>query len=265
MDNTISINNISYQIIQNFDNSNQKQVYKVKNINNEYYIIKILKFKQIEEIKRLFQEIDILKKINSNNFTKIYAQEIDVEKKEFKILEEFVEGKTLREKISEYKENEQKCIQLFKKIIVAMTNLWENNIIHRDLKPENIIIKENDEPVILDLGIVKCLNSENNLTLINERMPYTNYYCAPEQYKNETLLISIRTDFFILGIVLGEMYTGKHIFENENGEKDILGKYNETNSKKINNFLKKLLAKEPFDRFRTEKNILNYIEKEWGI
>ena len=83
----------------------------------------------------------------------------------------------------------------------------------RDLKPENIIIKTDGNPVILDLGIAKKLYSSNSITLTNERMPLSNNYCAPEQYKNEDFLISIRTDFFVLGIVLSEIYTGIHLLK----------------------------------------------------
>ena len=96
-------------------------------------------------------------------------------------------------------------------------------------------------------------------------MPLSNNYCAPEQYKNEDFLISIRTDFFVLGIVLSEIYTGIHPFKATDGKIDILGEYNKTDSVKLNKFIKKLLAKEPFNRFRTEKLILDYIERAWNI
>lgn len=255
-----------YLIKKEYPESGQKKVFKVFfEDDKKEYILKILNFKDLNDLKRIYLEGETLSKLESINFAKIYIQHVDVEKKEYKILEEYIEGKTLREKMEEYIGNEEKCINLFKKIILAMKNLWEKDIIHRDLKPENIIIRNNGEPVILDLGIVKILTSNKNVTLFNEKMPFTNHYCAPEQYKNEETSLSIRTDFFILGIVLGEMYTGKHIFENENGEKNILGNFNKTGNKKLDILLNKLLAKEPFNRFRTEDSILNYLNKEWGI
>lgn len=204
-----------------------------------------------------------MQRIDSKYFAKIFDKSLDFENKKFLILEEYIEGKTLREKLVDYKSNEIKCISLFKELVVGMKILWDQNIIHRDLKPENIMIKPDGKPVILDLGIVKCLN-ESGLTLTGEKMPYTMRYCTPEQFKNETNSISQRTDYFILGIVLSEMYLGEHVFINSNGEVDILGNYKRTGNSKLDDLLKKLLAKEPFDRYRNEKMILSHIKKEWG-
>lgn len=262
----VKIKDKYYEIQKFYPESGQKKVLKVfSKEENKNYIFKILKFNDMSDLNRIYLEGETLSKIISNNFAKIYMQDIDLENKEYKILEEYIEGETLREKIQKYKGNEEECIKLFKKIILAMKNLWKKDIIHRDLKPENIIIKNDGEPVILDLGIVKVLTANKNVTLLNEKMPFTNYYCAPEQYKNEENSLSIRTDFFILGIVLGEMYTGKHIFENAEGERNILGDFNKTGNQKLDILLNKLLAKEPFNRFRTEDKILDYLNKEWGV
>lgn len=252
--------NIEYQ----YPNSGQKEVCKVKDIvSEEQFIMKILKFNEIREIQRIYKETEVMQNIDSKYFAKIYDKDLDFENKEFVILEEYIEGSTLREKLQDYKNDEGKCIAFFYEIILGMGILWEKNIIHRDLKPENIMVKLDGKPVILDLGIIKCLN-ESSLTLTGERMPYTSRYCTPEQYKNETNSISQRTDYFILGIVLGEMYSGEHIFMDENGDIDILREYKQTSNLKINNLLKKLLAKEPFNRYRNENLILEHIKGEWG-
>lgn len=264
MRNEIYYNSKKYKIECEYPNSGQKKVYKVKDeAISKHYIIKVIKYRDIKDISRTYRETEILEKINSEYFAKIYGQNIDTSNKEYLILEEYIEGNTLREKILDYKNDENECIKVFKEIIIGMKILWEQNIIHRDLKPENIIIKPNGKPVILDLGIIKCLN-ENAITELGQRMPYTAKYCAPEQYRNEGHLISQRTDFFILGIVLGEMYNGEYIFLDQEGEVNILGEYQQTENVKINGILKKLLAKEPFKRFRDENIILKYIASEWG-
>lgn len=264
MDKIKEFKNNKYRIKHTYPNSGQKDVYRVENIESrEIFIMKILKFREIKEIERVFRETEVMQKINSEYFAKIYDKDLDFTNKEFVILEEYIEGDTLKEKLLEYKGNEEKCIKFFTQVILGMSILWEKDIIHRDLKPENIMVRPNGKPVILDLGIIKCLN-ESSLTLTGEKMPYTSRYCTPEQYRNETNSISQRTDFFILGIVLAEMYLGEHIFMDENGEIDILGEYKETNNLKIDKLLKKILAKEPFNRYRTEVLILNHLKKEWG-
>lgn len=47
---------------------------------------------------------------------------------------------------------EEEAMEIFGKILNGALALTEKCIIHRDLKPSNIMLRENKEPVIIDLG-----------------------------------------------------------------------------------------------------------------
>lgn len=250
--------NKEYEDIYKYPLSGQKDVYKVTDEDN-IYILKIVCFNEINEIERSYREAEFLKNMKHEGyFPEIYNIQISFSEKKFYILEEYIEGNTLEMEKNNYKGREKKVIQLLYKLVIGMSELWENNIVHRDLKPSNIIIKPNGDPVILDLGIAKFLDL-SPLTL-SEKMPYSNYYFAPEQYKNLGHLISERTDFFVLGILTYELYTGEHPFNRENNNL-LNGIYKETGNKNFDILISKLLKVQPYERFRTYEDFEEYLEE----
>lgn len=267
-DKTITAFNKTYTVTYEYPLSGQKKVYKVeeggtKNI----YILKMVPFVNLGDVERSYREANILKSIKSEYFPKVYEIDLSLENKVFYVLEEYIEGDNLSILKENYKEKEQKVIKLLIQLVEGLQILWEQEIVHRDLKPENIIIRKNGDPVILDLGIAKILNTQS-LTQ-NTRMPYSNHYLAPEQYKNETHLISMRTDFFTLGIVCYELITGKHPFDMGKSEEINLNIVNcdfekIMNNTKLNLLFEKMLAKKQFERFRNYKIMNNFIKENWG-
>src|SRR5699024_1014926 len=75
----------------------------------------------------------------------------------------------------------------------------------------NILVDESKEVKILDFGISKLLesNDENSLTYTGARL-LTPRYAAPEQIKQEN--ITTATDLYALGIILFELLVGTHPF-----------------------------------------------------
>lgn len=122
------------------------------------------------------------------------------------ILEEFIEGNDLAEVKSRYKGDEVAICQLMTDIASILKPVWIKRYIHRDLKPQNIRIKPDGKPVILDFGIARALDEES-ITATGSQ-PLSWLYASPEQYFAKKELISYRTDFFCLGIIAYELFTG---------------------------------------------------------
>lgn len=253
----INVFNKNFKIEKIYPPTGQKKVYKVFN-EGQSYILKIVTFNEIQELERTYREAEFLKNNNQDShFPKILNMELYFFEKQFCILEEYIEGISLEEKKSEYKNKEKKVIELLEELVIGMSQLWSKNIVHRDLKPSNIIIRSNETPVILDLGIAKFL--EYSPITRTEQMPYSNYYFSPEQFKNLNHLITERTDFFVLGIVAYELYTGKHPFDKDS-TKLLKGEYPETDNERFNALMKKLLKVQPYERFRTDSDFKNYLK-----
>jgi tetratricopeptide (TPR) repeat protein len=88
-------------------------------------------------------------------------------------------------------------------------------IIHRDVKPTNIIVREGDEPVVLDFGLAKAVfEDEAERLSVTGQLLGTVAYMSPEQ-AGTGKEVGPPSDVFSLGIILYELLTGVAPFEGD--------------------------------------------------
>jgi len=155
------------------------------------------------------------------------------------IIEQYIEGKTLEEKIIngyEFSQNEIKVI--IKSLLDAISTLHKNNIVHRDIKPSNIIIKENGEAVLIDYSIARPYSDKRDA---DTELFGTVGYAAPEQFGFSQS--DYRTDIYALGVTL------KKIINHKNA------------SQRIRNAVSQCMEFDPSRRFQSIDEILQYINR----
>lgn len=113
------------------------------------------------------------------------------------LIEDLIEGPTLRNVIEEGKIPADKGLDLIKKIAFALSAIHAANIVHCDMKPENIVFAGPAQPVIIDFGIA-LLDSGHRVR------GGTPAYMSPEQRKGGR--IGPRTDLFSLGVMGLELF-----------------------------------------------------------
>ena len=252
----------------------QKKVYSAIHPEFGQVVLKIGTYKTESQLERIKREVYFLKSIESKYYPKNFEFEILSSSHEFFIVEEFIVSKKITD-LSVHYSNEDQIIKLLEMLIDALRILWVNNIVHRDLKPDNILITDDFVPKIIDLGIARFMEYESLTKTIAYFGPCTPIYAAPEQLMIKKKLITMRTDFFALGIIILELHLGFHPFHpNQVGndknipENIVNGQYVSPTSKKgtsekFTKLITKMLKIEPYERFRNYKILKKYLIENW--
>lgn len=182
-----------------------------------------------EFTQRFMQEARTASALNHPNICIIHEL-IKEEEKHF-IVMEYIEGKTLREKLNNHCSlPTDEALEIILKVCDALKAAHAKHIIHRDIKPENIIISDAGSIKIMDFGLAKLKNFQevsldekralknNNIKSASFKTSKSNVlgtvsYMSPEQIKNEQ--IDERTDIFSVGVVLFELLNGTLPFTGE--------------------------------------------------
>lgn len=107
-------------------------------------------------------------------------------------------------------------LDLFRQVCAAVRYAHLNLIVHRDLKPGNILVTGDGAVKLLDFGIAKLLDEEEDdavpLTRAGARA-FTPEYASPEQLRGQVLTTA--SDIYSLGVVLFELLVGRRPYSSE--------------------------------------------------
>lgn len=140
------------------------------------------------------------------------------------------------------------------KIASALDMALKYNLIHRDIKPGNILFNADHEPKLVDFGLARKADAEQEYTTITEGTPY---YVAPEKIKREPE--TFLSDMYSLGATLYHAATGHVPFEAPTVEELVTATVqiamtapnlvNPAITQMTSDALVKAMAKNPADRF----------------
>ena len=160
-------------------------------------------------LKRFEQEYQAAKQLNHPNIVK--ALEYGDAGSTPYLVMEFVDGESLGRKIErEGKMPERDAVRLIAQVAQGLHRAHKEKLIHRDVKPDNILVTSDGQAKLADLGLVKEVETELNLTRTGRGLG-TPHFMAPEQFKNAKN-VDPRCDIYSLGATLYMMVTGEMPF-----------------------------------------------------
>jgi serine/threonine protein kinase/truncated hemoglobin YjbI len=226
IDRTIS----HYRIVEKLGDGAMGVVYKAEDTDlGRFVALKFLSEEIASDAKaleRMRREACAAAALNHPNICTIY--EMNSSGDQFFIAMEYLEGMTLRRRITAELLDIESLLSFGIEIAAGLTAAHLKGVVHRDIKPANIFLTTSGQVKIVDFGLAKVCTgrtpSGNTATLATQEVDPEHLtgpgvalgtlpYMSPEQLQGRC--VDHRTDIFSMGAVLYEMATGRRPFLGE--------------------------------------------------
>lgn len=249
-----------YRIIEILGQGGMGSVYRATDDNLKATVAIKENLFTTEEYTRQFRlEATILANLRHPNLPRVYDHFELGEEGQYLVMD-FIEGEDLRYRMERLGTiSEDDAVQIGASICDALSYMHSRtpSILHRDIKPGNVKITSDGHIFLVDFGLAKVYQGDNQATTTGARA-MTPGYSPPEQYG--TARTDSRTDIYSLGAMLYAAVSGI-IPEDalaramDNAQLTPLRTRNPKISRRFAAAVEKAMAIDPSDRFQTAEEL----------
>ncbi|MEM7307863.1 MAG: tetratricopeptide repeat protein [Planctomycetota bacterium] len=165
-----------------------------------------------DRLRRFEYEAEILARLDHPFVAKVFQAGVDEELGGLPyIAMELVDGRDLLAHCDAKELSVDERLKLFRSVCEGVEHAHRHGVVHRDLKPANILVSRDDRPRLLDFGIARPAERDENTpgqTMTGD-MIGSLAWMSPEQARGELDHIDTRTDVYSLGAILYRLLAGR--------------------------------------------------------
>ncbi|MHC4607747.1 MAG: serine/threonine protein kinase, partial [Planctomycetota bacterium] len=241
-----------YQIVEKIKEGSVGTVWKARNKNGELVALKILAERHVHrsDKRRYFKrEATLAKRLDHPNIM-------------------YFPSENMKYTMKHYPERlYKKEFYILRQVAEALSYLHSEGIIHKDVKPENILVGDDSGARLIDFSL--CETKTDRLLRLTKRIEGTPMYMAPEQIRGSKC--DKRTDIYAFGIVMYYLLTKHPPFRAQKEQRLFemhlrepappMNSHVKTISSDLENFVKKMLAKLPVNRYQSMTSVIYELYK----
>lgn len=202
-----------YELIEEIDRGGMGVVFRARHLKLDRIVaLKVIRSGELaraEEIARFRSEAEAAAHLSHPGIVPIY--EVGQEGGLIYFTMAFIDGRTLTEWSAKTAISPDDAARLVYRICQAVEFAHQHGIYHRDLKPGNVLVDKNGQPIVIDFGLAKFAQRDNELTNTGQILG-TPAYMAPEQASGRGRHAEATADIYSIGAVLYFLLSGQAPF-----------------------------------------------------
>jgi serine/threonine protein kinase len=203
-----------YKVLELLGKGSMSLVYLAEHVSlGRRVAVKVLSAGKSSEqvVARFHREAQALAALHHPNIIRIY--DIDRAGNSLFMATEYLVGLDLRRLVStEGPLDVARAVHVIRQAALGLEHAHRMGWVHRDVRPANLMLGDNDTVKLLDLGLARLCEDENDLTAFYGGILGTADYRAPEQ-SVDSHEVDGRADIYSLGATFYFLLTGQLPFE----------------------------------------------------